>query len=77
VVKKKIKEKPFVESWRINLYWSNGKKEYWADCDSYMDTQVVDDGITEYEEEKYPAPCQHGSIDPKSNMCNDCYEVFA
>ena len=20
--------------------------------------------------------CQHGSIDPKSNMCRDCFEVF-
>jgi len=20
--------------------------------------------------------CMHSSIDPKSNMCNDCYEIF-
>lgn len=74
---KKQNEKPEVIGWSIKLEWSNGKKENWADCDSYFDTQVVDDGITEYQEDKYPSEeCQHGSIDPESNMCRDCYEVF-
>lgn len=49
---KKLNKKPTVESWSINLYWNNGKKEVWSDCDSFMDTQMVDDGITEYEESK-------------------------
>lgn len=76
--KKKVKseEKPSVIGWSIELEWSNGKKENWADCDDHLDTQAIDDGISEYEQEKYPSPCQHGSIDPKSNMCLDCYEVF-
>ena len=21
-------------------------------------------------------PCMHSSIDPKNNMCRDCYEIF-
>lgn len=77
IKREKIINRPEVTGWSIELEWSNGKKENWADCDSYFDTQVVDDGITEYQEEKYPSKeCQHGNIDPKSNMCNDCNEEF-
>lgn len=47
---KKLNTKPKVVAWSINLYWNNGKTEKWSDCEPYMDTQVVDDGITEYEE---------------------------
>jgi len=45
-------KKKSVTGWSIQLEWSDGKTEEWSDCDSYFDTQVVDDGITEYEGDK-------------------------
>ena len=45
-------KKKYVTGWNIELEWSDGKTEQWSDCDSYFDTQVVDDGITEYEGDK-------------------------
>jgi len=41
-----------VTGWSINLEWSDGTTENWDNCDPYFDTQVVDDGISEYEKEK-------------------------
>jgi len=48
--KEKVEEKPYVTSWRVELEWSNGKKEWWEDLDDSMNSQDIDDGITEYEQ---------------------------
>ena len=43
----------YVESWRVMIKWNDKKKEEsWDNLDDYMNSQDIDEGISEMEREK-------------------------